>query len=259
VLNSADKRKAQYIDWISQAASAIAGINGRYPIDNAQVIITPIGAKREAVPWGEVQRGGSVAAHFFVDSFRPIQEFKDDWTAAHELSHMLVPYIDRDELWLSEGIASYYQNVARGKAGMISRETAWDKLLAGFGRGTRAARTESLSNSAGIMQMYWGGAAIYLMADIALRKRSKNKQTLGTVLQQFNQCCRPSARSWSGKRLMKKFDELSQSNIFTNLYNEQAKQRRFPDVLPVLKEIGFDSLKRNKARRLSYGATAIMR
>ena len=258
VLNSSAKRKAEYIDWLKQAAEAVAGINGQYPVDNAQVVIVPIGASREAVPWGEVQRGGSVAAHFFVDSFRPIQEFKDDWTATHELSHMLVPYIDRDELWLSEGIASYYQNVARGKAGMISHEMAWDKLLAGFGRGTRAAKKESLSNSSAIMQMYWGGAAIYLMADAELRKRSGGKQSLATVLKKFNGCCRPSIQSWSGVALMKQWDQLSGTRIFTTLYYEQAQARRFPDVEPLLRALGFNGLKRDKTKALEVAAKALV-
>lgn len=258
VLDSTSKRKKEYLDWIKQSASAVAGVGGRYPVDNAQIIITPIGAKREAVPWGEVQRGGNVAAHFFVDSFMPIQQFKDDWTATHELSHMLVPYIDRDELYLSEGMASYYQNVARAKASMISPQTGWDKLLAGFGRGTRSAKRESLSNSSGIMQMYWGGAAIYLMADQALRQRSNGKESLGTVLARFHQCCRPNSRSWSGLALMKKYDELSKSKIFTTLYFEQAQQRRFPDVVPVLKTLGIKGLKRDKSKALSPSALAIM-
>ncbi|MCJ8268704.1 MAG: hypothetical protein MJK04_04790 [Psychrosphaera sp.] len=251
ILNSTEKRKLEYIEWIKQAASAIAGINGSYPVDNAQIIITPTGKKREAVPWGEVQRGGSVSAHFFVDSFRPIQEFKDDWTATHELSHMLVPFISRNELYLSEGIASYYQNVARGKAGMISVETAWDKLLAGFSRGTSSRR----------MQKYWTGAAIYMMADRELRKRSNNKQSLGTVLKQLNACCRPSTSSWSGRRLMNKFDELSHSKIFTTLYHkqEQAQEGRFPDILPVLRDMGIDELKRDTSKRLSGAALDIVR
>lgn len=172
---------------------------------------------------------------------------------------MLVPFIDRDELWLSEGMASYYQNVARGKAGMISAAKAWDKLLAGFGRGTRAAKRESLSNSSAIMQMYWGGAAIFLMADVQLRQASNNQQSLATVLQQFNHCCRPSVTAWSGQRLMAKFDQLSQTKIFTTLYREQAQARRFPDIISLLNGMGFAGLQRDKTVALSDKAKAIMR
>ncbi|MFT5161814.1 MAG: hypothetical protein ACI9FJ_000380 [Alteromonadaceae bacterium] len=259
ILNASAKRKAEYIDWIRQVAGAIAGLNGDFPLDNAQILITPIGARREAVPWGEVQRGGSTSAHFFVDSFRPIQEFKDDWTAAHELSHMLVPFINRDELWLSEGIASYYQNVARAKAGMISPQKGWSKLLAGFSRGTKAAKKESLSNSSAIMQMYWGGAALYMMADAQLRKQSNNQQSVATVLSQFNRCCRPSITRWSGLKLMLQFDKISGTKIFSRLYYSEAQQRRFPDIMPVLKALGFDELKIQEGHQLNDRAMAMMK
>jgi predicted metalloprotease with PDZ domain len=258
ILNSDKTRKAAYIEWISQAAAAIAGLHGNFPVDNAQILIVPIGAQREAVPWGEVQRGGSAAAHFFVDSFRPIQAFKDDWTATHELSHLLVPFIASNELWLSEGIASYYQNLARAKAGMISKEKGWRKLLAGFGRGSRAAKADMLSNSSVVMQMYWGGAAMILMADARLRELPGDPQSVAMVLRQFNQCCRPSSIRWSGLALMTKFDQLSGSKIFTGLYHQEAEQRKFPNVHPLLTQLGFIGLQLDQTVPLSSRAQAIM-
>lgn len=59
VLNSHGKRRQAYIGWITEAARAIAGLNGEFPVDNAQILIVPTGARHEAVPWGEVQRGGA--------------------------------------------------------------------------------------------------------------------------------------------------------------------------------------------------------
>lgn len=259
ILNSSAKRQDEYLQWIAQAALAIHGVFGAYPVHRAQIVITPIGSRSEAVPWGEVQRGGSIAAHFFVDSFRPIDEFKADWTAAHELSHMFVPYIARNELYLSEGIASYYQNVARAKQGMLTPEQAWDKLLAGFKRGIRSSRRELLAHDPASMQMYWGGAALYLMADVELRKRSGGKQTLASVLKRLSQCCRPSNKSWSGAQLMTKLDKLSQTKVFSELYYQQARARRFPDLKPVLQALGFDSFSRIPYRPLSKDALAIMR
>ena len=33
----------------------------------------------------------------------------NDWTAAHELSHLLLPYLGRDNSWYAEGFASFMQ------------------------------------------------------------------------------------------------------------------------------------------------------
>ena len=70
-----------------------------------------------------------------VDTSHDLDAFLDSWTASHELSHLLLPYISRREAWLGEGFASYYQNVLRARAGMLSQREAWQKLHAGFERG----------------------------------------------------------------------------------------------------------------------------
>ncbi len=58
----------------------------------------------------------------------------------HELSHLLHPVIDGYDRWLSEGIASYYQNVLRARAGLRSAQWSWDALHAGFERGIRSTQ-----------------------------------------------------------------------------------------------------------------------
>ena len=122
-------------------------------------------------------RGGGVAAEFFVDETRSLDSFREDWTAAHELSHMLLPFVTRNDRWLSEGLASYYQNVLRARDGRLSEEQAWQKLHSGFerGRAGSGSSSEAKASSSGwgsIMHIYWSGAAIMLMADSELRMLS---------------------------------------------------------------------------------------
>lgn len=47
-------------------------------------------------------------------------ELSRDWTATHELSHMLLPYVASRDRWLSESLASYYQNVLRARDGRLA-------------------------------------------------------------------------------------------------------------------------------------------
>ena len=129
----------------------------------------PCRPQREPVPWAHVLRGGGVAAEFYVDRTRSLDELRRDWTATHELSHMLLPYINRGDAWLSEGFASYYQNVLRARAGMLAPEQAWNKLYRGFQRGrdgtrgrTLAEASRSMGRDRAFMRVYWSGAAIAL-------------------------------------------------------------------------------------------------
>ena len=72
---------------------------------------------------------------------------------------------------MSEGLASYYQSISRARVGMISTRETWEDLRAGFERGARQGRTlgdatENMRAELAYMQVYWSGAAIFLLADL---------------------------------------------------------------------------------------------
>ena len=83
----------------------------------AQILVVPGARGPEPTPWAYVVRGGSPAAHFFINQRRPIREFFEDWTAVHELSPPAVAVCQCRRFWLSEGVATYYQNVLRARGG----------------------------------------------------------------------------------------------------------------------------------------------
>jgi hypothetical protein len=108
-----------------------------------------------------------------------------EWVAVHELSHLLLPPINRDDSWLSEGLASYYQEILRGRSGLLDVDVAWASLLDGFARGKREARSrplreasERMHNDFNFVSVYWGGAAIMLNLDTALRQKGRSLDEL---------------------------------------------------------------------------------
>lgn len=230
------RKQAEIVDWLTEAASAVAGLYGHFPIDNVQIIVVESGKSREAVPWAEVQRAGNPSIHYFVDASRPINEFKADWTGVHELSHLLIPRVDYNDRWISEGLATYYQNVAKAQAGLLSTKQAWQKLQSGFAKGRRGMRT-NLRDSTSTKHVYWGGTAIFLLADLKLQALP-TPQSLDQVLAKLYQCCLPSNELWSAVRFMQTLDELSDTTIFSELLSEQAKAPHFPISLENEKQIG---------------------
>lgn len=232
------ERRENLLDWLQQAADAVAGVSGYFPMAETQVLVLPVGPDKEAVPWAEIQRQGRPAVHFFVDQTRPIYEFTSDWTAVHEFSHLLHPYILRTDAWLFEGIASYYQNIARARSGMLSERVAWQKLYEGFQRGTQRLGGEVLRDSNKLMQIYWGGAAFVLLADVELRRRSAGQQSMANLLHQLRSCCGEDMGPWSAKVMLRKLDTLAGGKTLTQLYGEQVVRRSFPSVYPVLAQLG---------------------
>ncbi len=230
-------------DWIEHGAGSIMNIYGRFPLSSAQVLVVPTGKYDEPVPWGQVLRGGAPAIQLFVDASRPYEQFIQDWTLVHELAHFLHPNLGMGGSWLSEGLATYYQNIAQARAGTISALRAWQKLHNGFQRGikeTKKGRTLAyealhMSDSHHYMRVYWSGAAIALLADFSLREKG---QSLDEVLSRFQQCCLRPYRYWSSREFMHTLDDLSRTTVFSELYKEHVTSDQFPDLGSVYQQLG---------------------
>ncbi len=221
--------------WIKESADSVVSVHGRFPQTAPQILVTAIGAQREAVPWAHVTRGGGPAAIFYVDENRPISEFRSDWTATHELSHFLLPSVSSQDRWLSEGLASYYQNVLRARDGRLTEQQAWQKLNAGFERGKRATKGGSLAHATrsgwgATMRVYWSGAAMMLKADARLRALSGGRQSLDSALDGLQGCCFEEGRNWRAKDLFTELDQLTGFSVFSELYADHVTDNDFPEM-----------------------------
>lgn len=246
-----EEKAAEIIEWIEATANDVALVYGRFPNPKARIIVIPTTENSwgsdSAVIFGRVTRRRGETVELFVNPDRPIEEFYADWTATHEFSHLMLPLLKQRYRWISEGFASYYQNVLMARAGHYTPETAWQRLSEGFERGRESRPDLSLNEAAtgGIrytrMKVYWSGAAIALLADIELRQRSGDTESLDTVLGQLQTCCLPSRTQWSGQRLFKKLDSFLESPVFMPLYEEYANTQGFPDYAPALLELGLST------------------
>lgn len=236
------------IDWIQATATDVSLAYGHFPNPSPQVVVVAVGDERKnsrsAVPFGRVIRDGGESVELFVDQTQPLDALLADWTATHEFSHLMLPYIDSGQRWISEGFAQYYQNVLLTRSGAYDELYAWQKLYEGYERG-RQSRPELSPNEAAargirssLMKVYWSGAALALMADVTLREQSAGEESLDTVMAKFQACCLPSDHVWSGKELFTKFDEFTTTPVFMPLYQRYADTAGFPDPLPVFTRLG---------------------
>jgi hypothetical protein len=232
--------------WIETGARSLTTVYGRFPVRGAQILVVPIGRAREPVPWAQVMRGGGDAAHLYVDETRPLKSFLEDWTLYHEFSHLLHPLLDGNDTWLSEGLASYYQNVIQARQGRIDEAEAWSNLDAGFLRGKRgtprdmslAEATENMLRDRLFMRVYWSGAAVALLADAELRRRSDGRQSLESALDGLRECCLPFQDTWSGERLVDQLDAITGTDVFRSLYRQHRDSAEFPDLTATYQHLG---------------------
>jgi len=245
-------KQAAVNQWLVDVATSLKHYLGDYPQAQTQVIvISKPSLKRGPVPWGDVSRGNGLGILFVVVPTYDIEDFYTDWTAPHEFSHQLLPKVDYDDIWLSEGLASYLQNVLMGQSKNYSIEEAWSKIYQGLKRGekgTKKVKPEPLWKTAGrrsrggssgrTMRIYWSGAIYFLKADIALREKSNGAVGLDDILLRLNRCCIDSQNTWTGERLAAQLDQLSSSRIFSDLYQQIAFSRDFPEFGSDFKKLG---------------------
>jgi hypothetical protein len=227
--------------WLAEAASTTLSVSGQFPLADAQVKVEEIDSQNASpVPWGQTSRRDGVAVLLYVRSDATFEELRADWTAVHELAHLFHPYLGTRGRWLAEGLASYYQNVLRARAGLLGEAEAWQRLDAGFGRGRAAttdARLDTLGRQrGGTMRIYWAGAAYWLEADLALRARGSGD--LDAVLAQYARCCLRGTASVAPEAFVAELDRISGKDVFGDLYQRYAAAREFPSLDAAYRQLG---------------------
>ena len=236
----------ELVNWAAAAARNVSLSYGRLPNPSPHVIVVPIDSNRSGspVPFGRVIRDGGESVELFVRSNASLGSLYSDWTATHEFSHLMLPYLGSRHRWISEGFAQYLQNVLLARSGTYTEELAWQKLYEGFRRGEASrpdlSPIEAAANraSGSTMKVYWSGAVLALEADVELRRRSGGEQSLDTVLEAFMRCCLPAKRRWHGMELLEKLDELAGMPVFMPRYHRYGGNTGFPDHRPIFAELG---------------------
>jgi hypothetical protein len=227
--------------WIRESAVATKTRSGRFPLREAYVRVQQIDSRDSSpVPWGQTQRRREVGVLLYVRRDADYDSLRNDWTAVHELSHLYHPYLGDSGRWLAEGLASYYQNVFRARAGMLDADDAWERLDAGFRRGetaTSGARLDAMGRGrGGTMRVYWAGAAYWLEADLALRSGSGT--TLDSVLDRYARCCLHGDDSVAPPDFAATLDRIAGGDTFVALYRRYAASRGFPPLDDAYRRLG---------------------
>lgn len=246
ILHGADAaQRAKLHEWMKHVSRAILSAYGQLPVPYVQVLIIPVSHRSDAVVFGEHTRGEGNSLHLLVNPDRPLSEFMRSWIPVHELSHLMHPYLGDRGSWLAEGLATYFQNVLRARAELITPQDAWDELHDGFERGQDATHGDPLAEAAADMhhthdyaRIYWSGAAYWLTVDRDLRRESGGKLHVDTALSRFHDCCLPASRAWKPEAFVAKLDELLGVHTFSRRYREFADMKKFPDWKKVFIDLG---------------------
>ena len=249
--------------WIDATARQVLQVHGRFPVRTLQVLLVPLltsdlrptpvaarhahvpGRTLESVGFGRIIRDGGTAAELQIVQTASPAALRADWTASHELSHLLLPLLAEPGGWISEGFADYYQNLLMARAGEYTEAEAWRRLLAGFERGRGDGHyTDSLeevlqrNGENALMRRYWTGAIVALLVDVDLRVHSAGRASLDTLLGKLTRCCLPAQDSWTRAQLFTRLDALAGRKVFTGVHEVWEQTSAYPDYQSVLQQLG---------------------
>jgi len=223
--------QAKVKSWLRETHAALEQLVGSLPF-TTQLYIHRTEAG-EPVPWANTERSRIQGVHFHIDPRYSLDEFRADWTAPHELSHLVLPYLGRSNSWFAEGFASYMQYQVMHQMGVITAQdmrTRYQKNVA------KAARRYShhdtpFASAAGQLRaernyptMYWGGATLFLQADTWLMQETRSG--LVAALKRYTQCCRMQDHKIN--ILVTTLDRLTGSNKLSELLTQFKTQPGFP-------------------------------
>jgi hypothetical protein len=237
--------------WVTVQAKAVATIAGRLPRERIQIVVLPMGESSDPIRFGSMTRGGGASVGVLIATNFDEAALMADWVLVHELSHLLHPFVQRDEAWLSEGIATYYQEVLRARGGLQSPEKAWKRILSGSEQGESMGM--SLEQGAAEMYtthrfapVYWGGAAVMLLADVELRRQSGGARSLDPVLMELSACCGQGSRAWPAAEAGERIDAIAGVPVMSELIANVVRAKNFPSLGELYVQLGIDGEGRAK-------------
>ncbi|MCB9788024.1 MAG: hypothetical protein H6744_15180 [Deltaproteobacteria bacterium] len=234
--------------WLEASAAANALVFGATDPTPAQVLVIPSPDGDDSpVRFGMAMRGGGAGLLLLLDPRAHDPALPGEWIAIHELFHLEMPAIRKDDAWLSEGVTMYYSEVLRARAGFLTATEAWQRLHEGFGRGRRggtgrslAEESRAMGSSHAYMRVYWGGAAIALAWDVALREASGGRRSLDDAMRHLQACCRVHGRFWSAAELVEALDDWWEAPLFSRIAEPWLESQDFPDLAPLRAELGLE-------------------
>ncbi len=237
-------QRAEISRWLKRTVEIVSGVEGKFPTSRAQILIVPSGRGGDPVQFGMVARGGAGSIMLFVSAGAREPELTRDWILPHELSHLLLPQVKREQAWLSEGLATYYQEVLLSRAGEISERETLHSIARALASARRQGTGRMLGEESKAMHethayrpVYWGGAAYFLLADVELRRRSNGRQSLDSVLTALHRRTSAYTKTWNAEDLLRELDALAGMALFVPLA-EQMLARPFPAYETTLQALG---------------------
>jgi hypothetical protein len=234
---------AVVIEWVTAAARAVTAYYGRFPVNEANVLIVPVehrGGILSGTSWGT----RPVSTRIYLGELVDNGQFKTDWIMTHEMVHYAFPSMPEEHHWIEEGIATYVEPLARFETGEIGVAKVWDDLIEGLQFGLPAPGDQGLDHTHSWGRTYWGGAMFCLLADVTIRRQTKDRYGLRDALRAIVNAGGNMEVSWPLARALEIGDHAVGVPVLTDLYEEMKATPLKPDLPQLWRKLGIETDRR---------------
>jgi len=222
--------------WVMDSAGAIASYyQGHLPARRTLLLLMHGGGENTR---GLTLGGGGPAVLVRASDLVTPVTTRDDWVIAHELLHANFPDLGREHSWLSEGLATYLEPIARARVGLLSEAEVWRGLWEGLPEGLPEAGDQGLERTRTWGRTYWGGALFCLMADLTLRERSGNQHSLDDVILAIGKTGATDEDFWPMERVLSVAERATNSPVLRELYERLAERPGTVDLSALFARLG---------------------
>jgi hypothetical protein len=226
--------------YIQHGAHAVATYFGRFPMKKVTMRIRAVGGDRVRFGRSSPTGGGTIMLLMGRDA--KAEALNSDWTLTHEMTHLAFPATKGDNHeWLGEGMATYVEPIARAQAGYLPDEEVWRQFVEYMPRGLPADGDGGLDQARGIGRTYWGGALFCLMADIEIRKQTRNRKGLQDALRAIMADQGTMEWEWDINMVFETGDHATGTKVLQALYREWKDKPVAVDLDKLWKELGVES------------------
>lgn len=232
--------QADVLKWVQNAAESVTAYYGHFPVPRLTLRVISFNGSgvRHGTTWG--RDGGLI--RIFAGSQTTAQDFADDWMLTHEMLHLAFPSMMGDEHhWIEEGLSVYVEPIARIRAGHWTARQMWRDLVRDMPKGQPQSGDEGLDHTHTWGRTYWGGALFFFMADVEIRKQTKNKKGLEDALRGILQAGGDINEDWSIEKVLKTGDQAVGLDVLDKLYAEWRDKPVTVDLAALWTQLGVTS------------------
>ena len=237
-----DLPHAAILRWITRAAQAVTTYYGRFPLPSDRILVQPSPGRGVfgGTTWGDV--GGSPAfTRIHVGQNTTAAQLDDDWMMTHELIHTALPSLPDQNHWLEEGIAVYVEPIARAQAGQLQQTAVWHDIIRDMPQGQPQPGDQGLDQTHTWGRTYWGGAGFCLLADVELRKQTRNRFGLQQALRSIVAAGGNISKNWDILPTLQTADKATGTHVLTTLYKSMADKPVPIDFNSLWQQLGVTS------------------